>query len=315
MQHPNCLMSRILRARYFPDGNILTATLKRKASYAWRSILHGRDLITKGLTFIVGDGSTTNMWTDPWIPDHPPRPPRPCSKGIQDEKANTYFNAMGSDWNEERLRQFVVPEDVDRILALKISSKAVNDLVGWHYNDEIYTVKSGYWLGTHLPDNNNPEPIPGDPQLKHKIWRTKLPAKIKHFLWRILSKGLATGSNLKRRHVIQDDQCRRCCQAEETKDHLFFDCDYAKRIWRASGFMNLAVMGQQATIEEKIEACLSSCSSIRLAHFQELHIWILWRLWKSRNVLVFQQKQLNWKSVMNMHVMMLLSGNRQEQDK
>ena len=37
---------------------------------------------------------------------------------------------MGSDWNEEILRQFVVPEDVERILALKISCKAVNDLVG-----------------------------------------------------------------------------------------------------------------------------------------------------------------------------------------
>ncbi|KAG2292202.1 hypothetical protein Bca52824_038871 [Brassica carinata] len=95
------------------------------------------------------------MWTDPWIPDHPPRPPRP---------------------------QF-----------------------------------EGYWLGTHLPDNNNPTPIPGNPQLKHKIWKTTLPVKIKYFLWRILSKGLATGSNLKRRHVIHDDQCRRCCQTEETE--------------------------------------------------------------------------------------------------
>lgn len=87
----------------------------------------------------------------------------------------------------------MVPEDVDQILALNISSKIVNDLVGWHYNEDgIYMVKSGYWLGTHLPDNNIPEPIPGDPQLKHKIWRTKLPANIKHFLWRILSKSLAT---------------------------------------------------------------------------------------------------------------------------
>lgn len=84
MQHPNCLMSRVLRARYFLDGNILTANLKKKASYAWRSILHGRDLITKGLKFIVGGGTTANMWTDRWIPDHPPRPPRPQFEGNPD---------------------------------------------------------------------------------------------------------------------------------------------------------------------------------------------------------------------------------------
>lgn len=34
MQKLNCLMARVFRARYFPDGNILTTTLKRKASYA-----------------------------------------------------------------------------------------------------------------------------------------------------------------------------------------------------------------------------------------------------------------------------------------
>lgn len=55
MQHPNCLMARIIRARYFPDGDILKATLKKKASYAWKSILHGRDLITRGMRFIVGN--------------------------------------------------------------------------------------------------------------------------------------------------------------------------------------------------------------------------------------------------------------------
>ena len=48
----------------------------------------------RSLTFIVGDGSTTNMWPDPWIPN---RPLRPCSEGIQEEKLNANFNAMGSD--------------------------------------------------------------------------------------------------------------------------------------------------------------------------------------------------------------------------
>lgn len=123
------------------------------------------------------------MWTDPWIPDHPPRPPRPRSEGNPDEKVNNYFNTVGNDWNEERLQQFVDPEDVKRIFALKISSKAANDLVGWHYNEDgNYTVKSGYWLGTYLPDHNHHVPIPGNSQLTHKILRTTLPMKLKHFL-------------------------------------------------------------------------------------------------------------------------------------
>lgn len=64
LQQPNCLMARVLRARYFPDGDIFKATLKTKSSYAWKSILHGRELLVKGMRYIIGDGMTTNMWTD-----------------------------------------------------------------------------------------------------------------------------------------------------------------------------------------------------------------------------------------------------------
>lgn len=38
--------------------------------------MHGRDLIKRGMRFVIGDGNLVNMWLDPWIIDHPPRPPR-----------------------------------------------------------------------------------------------------------------------------------------------------------------------------------------------------------------------------------------------
>ncbi|KAG2310995.1 hypothetical protein Bca52824_022552 [Brassica carinata] len=103
-------------------------------------------------------------------------------------------------------------------------------MLGWHYNEDgIYTVKSGYWLGTHLPTNVPLNPTYGNKELKQKIWKTKTPTKLKHFLWRLLSKCLATSNNLKRRHIVSEDQCRRCCSAVETEEHIFFDCPYAKK--------------------------------------------------------------------------------------
>lgn len=35
------------KVRYFPDGEILTATLKKKSAYAWKSILYGCELVKK----------------------------------------------------------------------------------------------------------------------------------------------------------------------------------------------------------------------------------------------------------------------------
>ena len=294
MQHPHCLMARILKARYFPEEDILNAKLKKKASYAWKSILHGRDLINKGMRYIIGDGTLVNMWTDPWIPDHPPRPPRARGVYQLEEKMKEYFNTARDQWNEQKLREVIIDEDVDKILALKISSVARQDLLGWHYNEDgIYTVKSGYWLGTHLPSNTPTTPTHGPAVLKHKVWKTKTPAKLKHFLWRLLSRSLATANNLKRRHITQNDQCRRCCSAVETEDHIFFECPYAKRIWRTSGISNLIINNPSSTLEEKINACLQCSLSTRLSHMQDLPFWLLWRLWKSRNMLIFQQKKIH----------------------
>lgn len=64
MQHPHCLMACILKARYFFDGYILNEKLRKKASYAWKSILHGCGLLTKGMRYIVGDGSLVNIYVD-----------------------------------------------------------------------------------------------------------------------------------------------------------------------------------------------------------------------------------------------------------
>ena len=296
MQHPECLMARVLKARYFPDGNILTAVLKKKASYAWKSLLHGRDLVKQGLRVIIGNGSTVSTWIDPWIPCHPPRPPRSNGNGFGFSTVDQLLTTDGSRWDENKLRMVIVDEDVQKILNLKVSSRANLDLLGWQYNgDGLYSVKSGYWLSTHLPTNPIIQLIPGNTLLKQKIWKTRIPSKLQHFLWKMTSQSLATSYNLKRRHIINDAQCKRCCQGEETEQHIFFDCTYAKAMWRASGVSNLIINSSTTSFEEKIEECIRCSASTTLTHLHDLPIWILWRLWKSRNLLIFQTKHVPWR--------------------
>ena len=117
------------------------------------------------------------MWTEPWLPEHTPRPPRLLGMPST--------NTVGIGWNIDKISEDVMPEDVEKILGLKISSKARCD-------------QSGYWLSFHLPTNVPVMPTYGNPQVKHQIWKCKSPPKIKHFFWRLISKSLATGSNLRR---------------------------------------------------------------------------------------------------------------------
>ena len=47
---------RVFKARFFPQGSFLDAKESSSASYAWKSLLKGRDVIIKRAVWRVGDG-------------------------------------------------------------------------------------------------------------------------------------------------------------------------------------------------------------------------------------------------------------------
>lgn len=57
---------------------------------------------------------------------------------------------------------------------------------------------------------------------------------------------------------------------------------------------NTIINNPIATLEEKLDACITCNTSSTLRHLKNLPISILWRLWKSRNTLVFSQKHIQW---------------------
>jgi len=297
LQNPSCLLARVLKGRYFSSSNILTATRGSRPSFGWQSILLGRDLLKRGLRFTIGNDTTIQPWVDPWLPIHPPRPPRLTSP-TSITRVNELFLHHQAAWNETLIRAVVHPDDVSHILRIKISSHQDKDYLGWHYSDTgIYSVRSGYWLAMHLPDQEVlPLPPHGDPQLKQSIWKTKTAPKIKHFLWKLLSRGLPTGEELERRHMITNGPCRRCVTELETTHHLFFTCPHATMMWRASHVPIRSIFDPVVSLEAKIRAILDFNNQKDTSnHLTHLPLWILWKLWRSRNILTFQQRSSNWQ--------------------
>ena len=66
MTNPNSLCSQVLKAKYFPDSNILNCTARLGISYTWRSILQGVQLLKGGVAWRVGNDTSLNIWSDPW---------------------------------------------------------------------------------------------------------------------------------------------------------------------------------------------------------------------------------------------------------
>jgi hypothetical protein len=65
--NPNSLMGQCLKAKYYPNSDILHAPHNRNASYAWQSISQAIKIIEKGSCWKIRNGQSINVWDDNWV--------------------------------------------------------------------------------------------------------------------------------------------------------------------------------------------------------------------------------------------------------
>lgn len=61
LNRPNALVSQLLASRYYPGKDFLSAAKGDRPSFAWRSLLFGRELLNQGLSHRVGNGRNTRV--------------------------------------------------------------------------------------------------------------------------------------------------------------------------------------------------------------------------------------------------------------
>ncbi|KAL0297737.1 UNVERIFIED_CONTAM: hypothetical protein Sradi_6825800 [Sesamum radiatum] len=62
------LLSRVLKAKYFPTRDIFSVTLGRRPSFTWRSVMAAHNLFCAGYCWTVGSGEHIRVWSYPWFP-------------------------------------------------------------------------------------------------------------------------------------------------------------------------------------------------------------------------------------------------------
>lgn len=67
--NPESLLGRVFKAKYFPYTSFLEARLGSRPSATWRSILQARPVFAQGIRIRVGNGFSTSIWEDAWIPE------------------------------------------------------------------------------------------------------------------------------------------------------------------------------------------------------------------------------------------------------
>jgi hypothetical protein len=118
-----------LRAKYYPDGDILHARLKKGASFTWQSIHAGIQTFKKGCVWRVGNGANINIWSDPWIPSSTDRKVISSRGEAVYTRVEDLINPVTEQWDEELLRSILNPVDVNRILEIPLNVGAFDDFL------------------------------------------------------------------------------------------------------------------------------------------------------------------------------------------
>lgn len=151
VQDLECLFAKVLKSRYFELEEFLEADIGSRPSFGWRSIVHGRELLIKGLRKMVGNGKSLSVWMDSWVYDNGMRAPFSKNPIINyDMKVDVLINMEDRGWIKEELEEHFFPNDIALILLQKPAVDR-EDFYCWESTKSgDYSVKSGYLLlGKH----------------------------------------------------------------------------------------------------------------------------------------------------------------------
>ncbi|KAG2288502.1 hypothetical protein Bca52824_048106 [Brassica carinata] len=188
-------------------------------------------------------------------------------------------------------------EDVSIVLNTHFNLLSVDSLVWGFSRSGFYDSKSGYKLLESIQELQSPAPQPLPPlekKLWSDLWKTKTSPKLRHFLWRALSGALAVKERLRSRGINLDTTCPLCGLHQETICHVLFTCDVAKETWDRAQIPLPSAGFSHNSVLLNLYHVLSVSKNQRIGQSERLRFpWILWHLWKARNIFCFEQKRFS----------------------
>ncbi|KAL6204988.1 hypothetical protein ACLB2K_022254 [Fragaria x ananassa] len=298
LQHPDNIVSRVLKAKYFLDSDFMDAKLKSGASFIWRSIMAGRQVLAKGVRYQVVNGENIFVWYDKWIPI--PYRFRPFSEpmdGLEELKVADLIDPDDRAWQVHLLQELFTQHEVDLIAKIPLSCRAPSDRLVWHFDKRgRYNVKSGYWawrLASKATDqaSSSSNAIGGEQgRYWSCLWKINVSAKIKMFVWRLLRDIIPTRVALANRKVnVSDMHCLLCGVVAETGAHLFKECAVVKAFWRQTPLRLVLPTFSDVSL---VEWCWLTLEALNKDQ-QELFLSCLWAIWSERNKVFWHRVSFN----------------------
>ncbi|KAL0283938.1 UNVERIFIED_CONTAM: hypothetical protein Sangu_2475900 [Sesamum angustifolium] len=196
LMKPQCLLSQVLKARYYPSSSPLEAKVRYRPSLTWRSIISYKEIIAAGSRWSVGSGSSIKIWKDTWLPR--PVTFKPITPPPEDHDQNVVaamIDPETKEWDRQIIENIFNPEDQELILKIPLGRESLPDTRCWHFTQNgLFTVRSAYFLAVKSLNSQSSSTRSNDPlNARWKtIWNVKLPPKVRLFVWKLASDALPT---------------------------------------------------------------------------------------------------------------------------
>ncbi|CAL1413281.1 unnamed protein product [Linum trigynum] len=282
ISRPNSLMTKVLKARYFPKTDILNAKLGYRPSYIWKSIMEAKEKIADGFRWKVGDGKAIRIWEDEWIPGksfYCPDP-TPAMEAPDGYVSSLIDHEMGS-WNCAKVRDLFSSQDHALIANIPLCFPLKEDSRVWKDSETgIYSVKTAY----SRIRNNQQHTVArrhskedDDDEFWKNLWALNTQPKVKFFLWKLCKNILPVGANVEEWF---EEACVECpfCNLRETQMHALRECDWIRRQWQSSEVSELFEKGNNKSCLEWMKEIWKDCDLSKIQKFT----LVLWLLWKER---------------------------------
>ncbi|KAF7808587.1 uncharacterized protein G2W53_035330 [Senna tora] len=138
-------------------------------------------------------------------------------------------------WKRDDIVNMFSTRIANNILGIPLSSSNKED--GWYWTltpSGFYSVKTGYRTLRQVTQQSTMEAdhFSQFTNVWQRIWKAKMPAKIKIFVWRACREVLPVRASLNRRGLDVVDDCPSGCSEEETVLHALIGCPELLTFWR-----------------------------------------------------------------------------------
>ncbi|CAN1346925.1 LINE-1 retrotransposable element ORF2 protein [Linum perenne] len=287
---PTATWAILLKSRYYHKSSFLEAKKGARLSWIWASLCDARDIINLGAIRVIGNGNSTSISRDPWIPGFLEF--RTGDEPIANDPVSNWILENPRRWDTERIGHLHDESQTHKISTIPIGPPDLEDEWKWRFaTDGAFSVKSAYHAGRKSLHNlraprRNLRAI--NAKQWNWLWNLSLPPKIRFFIWRCVQGILSTQSNLHRRRCSPNPICQVCNVQEESILHCIFFCPHARRTWRraspttilpipSDSFEDWFFPLQENTRTDGMRRIAATC----------------WNIWKARNASIFRNVMTN----------------------